>query len=689
MGEDDDLYMMQSGSQDDELIVLPKHDPLSFEEGEDSPIMRPSRDWGAGRESKDGDRGSMRFSRQSAGAGRGMDMERLQRQNKDTVISQCPQLRADGVLLVGSVLSANLSPADDESSGPVSFRVLFVEGSDQPMMFRCKTPIYSSEAVDGGDNPLWDDGSFRFAMTLPEIGGDVMISLYRARPSGGNDLVGQVLFDLKQLVLAGTVEHYHKDVQGRSLAGQFPLLTGSRPAGQICVQMCMAWRSSSGQRAQPAADAIKATLPSKLRPASGTIKVSAAHNKGTTAATASRERPRSVSASRRPASVSVNRQQGSSPPRKIVSKFMLKQQKEARKISMENKKLQQVLQQHSGRTSAGAVYQAAGGGVPAVAEEKSSARSMTSRSPAPPASTDDDKEARNIDRLKDMHDKLKADNAQTEAEIAVLRAKVSNINIQTAKATASIDKGRSHSTATTAVAHSIAASKSVDHLPSEEVPDLEYQQIKEEYDILQGLRRGFLARIQRAKQAALDSNKFQQNLQNEQTVLRRRLFHVATEQFREFLLGDAPQENTEDEGALLCDQAAALAADLSELRACQQYGCADEMLQVTSSRRELEALHFSLQSKIRSAQDDIRSLRAKQDDAMASLQTQVSSKELYRKREFLVQLKTLELSLGREQRQVALVRQVKKNEMDMVRLRMMAAERKAAAGAEDEGKASS
>jgi len=37
---------------------------------------------------------------------------------------------------------------DDETDGKCFFRVLYVEGGNKSTMFRCKTPIYSSDVAE-------------------------------------------------------------------------------------------------------------------------------------------------------------------------------------------------------------------------------------------------------------------------------------------------------------------------------------------------------------------------------------------------------------------------------------------------------------------------------------------------------------------------------------------------------------
>ncbi|RYG62547.1 hypothetical protein EON64_17665, partial [archaeon] len=87
------------------------------------------------------------------------DLEYYQSKNRDQISSLCPYLHPNTVLLVGTVLSATFRPnlsfcAEDA----VSFKVLYVEASTQPMLFRCKTPIYTSPPVQGASSGMGGRG---------------------------------------------------------------------------------------------------------------------------------------------------------------------------------------------------------------------------------------------------------------------------------------------------------------------------------------------------------------------------------------------------------------------------------------------------------------------------------------------------------------------------------------------------
>jgi hypothetical protein len=122
---------------------------------------------------------------------------------------------------MGTIVGASNLPKVDhekETDGRCFFKVLYVEGGGSSSMFKCKTPIYSSEVTDDLIFPQWteDLGSFRFEMIMPDKGsksgvsgvsrlqGQIIVVLYRSRDKGGSEFLGQASFDLTDLSLNGT-----------------------------------------------------------------------------------------------------------------------------------------------------------------------------------------------------------------------------------------------------------------------------------------------------------------------------------------------------------------------------------------------------------------------------------------------------------------------------------------------------
>ena len=126
------------------------------------------------------------------------DYQTHQTVNRAMLVEDLFKLNKRSVILVGSVLSfQSFSVSVDIPS--LFFKVLFVEGGNQPAMFRCKTPIYTSTAPVGNESswPAWKNARFRFDMLMPEsengtvkIQGEIIIAIYCSRSNGGNELIG-------------------------------------------------------------------------------------------------------------------------------------------------------------------------------------------------------------------------------------------------------------------------------------------------------------------------------------------------------------------------------------------------------------------------------------------------------------------------------------------------------------------
>ena len=255
-----------------------------------------------------------------------------------------------GVLLMGTVTGASHVPSplqhanhnDGNSNvdgdgdgdggsgggGRVFFKVLYVEGGSSNTMFRCKTPIYTSQQAIDSTFPTWNKGSFRFEMILPEfknnsggyagagarrsgvddagssshaegrggraenkklppsvranikaqaakaakdtsksqiqgehsadlasaafiVRGEIIVAVYRSRTQGGNEFIGQSVFDLTELSTSGTTTFPKgkaaRGIQVRTTTGSFPVVTrtGIVAGDGLChinLHMELAWK---------------------------------------------------------------------------------------------------------------------------------------------------------------------------------------------------------------------------------------------------------------------------------------------------------------------------------------------------------------------------------------------------------------------------------------------------------------
>ena len=296
------------------------------------------------------------------------DYSTHQHNNSISIIHELPTLQqhARGVLLVGSVLGAAglpfptpLSSSSDVSSkgGDLSFKILFIEGGNQPAMFRCKTPIYSSDTVTISKNPKWDNGIFHFDMIMPEsnedlkseygfvIQGEISITIYQSRASGGNNIIGQATFDLADIVKTGTVEFFQAGYEGRSVTGSHLLLSRTRDiVGEVDVQLNIAWKSMKIH-----------TTTTTATTDNGSNIINKAEKIRSSSAVAGKRLPKQLDSStnktsgnskapssKRPTTANIT----TTAPIKIVSKLQKKQKEDNKRIDQENLRMLKLLQQY-------------------------------------------------------------------------------------------------------------------------------------------------------------------------------------------------------------------------------------------------------------------------------------------------------------------------------------------------------
>ena len=164
----------------------------------------------------------------------------------------------EGVLVLsGQVFGALNLPVTsvDERDGRVFFRVLYVEGGSTSIMFRCKTTIYKSEFASDLCDPIWEDAIFRFEMVLTDgqderdIQGEILIVVYRNRAAGGSDFVGQVSYQLPDMIRSGTTGEQGDGVVSRTVSGEQPLVArlGDVAGGRATLEadLSLSWRPST------------------------------------------------------------------------------------------------------------------------------------------------------------------------------------------------------------------------------------------------------------------------------------------------------------------------------------------------------------------------------------------------------------------------------------------------------------
>jgi len=171
------------------------------------------------------------------------------------------------IVLNGQVFGALNLPVTsaDEKDGRVFFRVLYVEGGSASTMFRCKTTIYKSDVSSDLSDPIWDDAVFRFEMVLPDgqdesdIQGEILIAVYRNRAAGGSDFIGQVSYQLQDMIRSGTTGEQGEGIVSRTVTGAQPLvarlgdIAGGRATLEADLTLC--WRATTATSPLPATSA--------------------------------------------------------------------------------------------------------------------------------------------------------------------------------------------------------------------------------------------------------------------------------------------------------------------------------------------------------------------------------------------------------------------------------------------------
>ena len=575
------------------------------------------------------------------------DLDYYQERSREIIVAQSVLLQPSSILLVGSILSANISvdpaaPSDQrrqskdfeaKGSGPLPsemfFRVLFIEGGNQPIMFRCKTPIFTSNnAISRDMHPIWRENVFRCDMLMPvpappatssastatkkkpstaaagkrpglttiaegkseasskradqndeegdegedqqenhtapfPVSGDIVISVYRVRLNGGNDLMGQIVIDLKKMAKNGTYEYFNEICEGRCYSGKYPLVAAQgngATVGEIELHLAIAWKippvDPSNRRSRS-----NLSTSQEIRPKSA---VSVATGKRTAA-----------TGTQNPKTVTIAGPKKVVPEqRKFISAQAKRQRDQQKKIDMENMKLQSRIQNLSGHTS-GIAYTKGDKTAQTIASVSGKSKpaplvnnfigggggSVNGGAAGPEGAANEKKV---YEKYLQLLNRMKKSVADEESEILSTKAKLNNCNIQIKKFQSSIEKIKSFGpgggsvvsgTSRMSRATSARGRESKDIAPAKEntsqrgaldskssrqskqhddgegneyereaferhdqpetPTDPEHASIKEEYDMLQKIRKSLVDRIIKAKEV-YQTFFFHENLQQSQ-----------------------------------------------------------------------------------------------------------------------------------------------------------------------------
>jgi hypothetical protein len=515
------LSGIDEGDEEEELLVIPSKSkdvlPLATSSSQGSKIGKQ----GAEESKNDYSTGAAPVQRDSTLASSTSKKEvkfqplegiqSFQERNRALIRAQANFLHPRAVLFVGSVMSVTIpsSAPFDVEDAELLYRVLFVEGGNQPAMFRCKTPVFTSSAIPLVHHvAVWDDHTFRFDMLMPDaeagedphylnIQGEVLLSLYRKKTNGGNDLVAQFSVDLSRMKLRGTKEIFEKDVdgpsndhlEGRSMNGVFPLQLmqpnaarkgddttdgGVSAEGEIEIQFNMAWhrddpRGDAGGGGDGASLDGRNSLHSRARSSSAGLHrpsqasaTAAGRSKTMSAAAAAAgtaaasQRPKSATATatvKKIPQVSATNQYKYEQPRKIVSRLDRQRKETERKIARENQLLhakiaKQVPDQGPGKSQASSTTQ----NKLTAYQNYDAALSASKKAAADAAATATnprivnlppnvlEKESPQWQQWQRLYEQLKKDVREEENRVQDLRAKLSNINTHIQRQEAGADR---------------------------------------------------------------------------------------------------------------------------------------------------------------------------------------------------------------------------------------------------------
>jgi hypothetical protein len=474
-----------------------------------------------------------------------------------------------GMVLIGNVMGAsNLPPVEaEETDGKCFFRVLYVEGGAKSTMFRCKTPIYSSEVTDDVQYPQWTEGTFRFEMIMPEdayaggsgvrLQGQVLVAIYRMRGQGGNEFLGQATFDLGDLVRNGTVETYQPGVDARSLSGSFPLIDRLEKwvgnYAEIRVDLEMAWRPDSlllnNSFTAPAPPVPRGVGASQAGAGAGTGAGTGAGSRAGTARPGSR-----VSA--RPPVAPSKAPTRPTPPAKAGSNHARRNTTEQRRIEADNKALQKRLQASGPKSKAGGLsvlYAPPEAKRSSVSRAGAGSVAVSAAASGPGAGAGAKGTGATLEEVVEVWTRLKKEVGDLEGDNGALRAHLSKLKTMSKKYELSTDriKRRVGPSAITgggggggggggdnaelmskylppsSSRSETSRKRSAEDEDIDAIQDNELKELVLEHQVLQQLRRGVIERIWQAKQVGVEAVAEAKKSQADATALRARIAVLA------------------------------------------------------------------------------------------------------------------------------------------------------------------
>ena len=453
------------------------------------------------------------------------------------------------LLILGTIFGASNLPDvnEDETDGKCFFRVLFVEGTGASSMFRCKTPIFSSNVTEDLTYPRWNETSrsFRFEMILSErsmterpfqLEGQIIVALYRVRGQGGFGFIGQASFEIMELIENGT-KISHQDAEARFISGDYSLIDrldrAMKSKSKVQVSLQIAWCSDShtmnDSNVSHSSQARPITVKSRRNNENSTHQEEKSINtirksKNIRSNGADSSQSRSVFPRMRPSSAApTSTLSRGPPPVKVVSAQQRKQVEERRRIEAQNKLLHSRLQSKGPKCKGevvGSIYRNPN----LTADTKSPSSNSIGR--AKKATEKDSSPT--LSDVMETWTLLKKDVSEIEDKNILLKATLSKLKLQTKRQSLASDRIKKESKLSTSNenqniscirSESVLEDRMSDHdavvkkKKSEDeviddgeyndIDDIELREIAMENFVLQQLRRGL---INRAKTAIATRN---------------------------------------------------------------------------------------------------------------------------------------------------------------------------------------
>ena len=622
---------------------------------------------------------------------------------RDTISTDLPKLANRSVLLVGNVLEAFISSAANDGTDrdcKILYKVLFVEGGSQPTMFRCKTPVFTSVGVNELFHPIWNDSQFRFDMLMPldfsnqsslQLQGEVVIGFYQTRTNGGNDLIGQISFDLAEMAEVGTSEYFEEGYEVRNVHGSHTILSrGKEEVGEAEILLAIAWQATSGADSDDARsirDSVSGATPNKSK-RTNRFNTDKGRLGGTTAK-----------------ATAFNQTKAEKPQqRKIVSAVLRKQREDTVRIEKENKLLQSRIQQFAtkaGKTlGAGGAYSGNPQAAPTPPPQQRQNFLTAPEKQTPKNFPSSSKETALLQSLLQILTDLKKEIASREKGNQMLRSKLLILRTQVGKYGTSLRMKSRGSAVLSARSSTVTDAKgsisgaltarSVSSAMRGESPypatsnrtadaeqepgrhdnrgnyyaDAELRGLVEEYEVLQNVRRSVVSRAKAAKKK-YDEAVAVSKLFTAKRALAERRMHYFTN--GESYLDEFEYEvNPNEEDFQIFQQHNESLLDLLRAQSVLDEGI--HLVTAQSSEAELQAAVAALRKQKERLQEQVSDIKKQKDSNTAGLSKLIESSRVIRMRAFVAFMRSLQLRLDRNERIAATEDGFNSLQLDLLKL---------------------